>query len=165
MEIKFVCKPFAELTLTELYACIRLRNQVFIVEKFAGCFQDCDNRDKEAHHLIGYAKKEGSDKEWDEEEVACYCRIFPPGVVYPGFAIGRVCCHSRFRRMGLGRRLMEESFAQIDRLGGASGSGSSGIEIGAQLYLQAFYESLGFKKEGDVYIDGDAIDHIHMVRK
>ena len=110
--------------------------------------------------MLGYAKKKDSD-EWDEEDLACYCRIFTPGLVYPSFAIGRVCCHSRVRRMGVGRRLMEESFVRVAAF---AWPGSPGIEIGAQLYLQKFYESLGFVREGDVYIDGDNIEHVHMSR-
>ena len=160
IEIKFVFKPFDRLTLAELYACLRLRNEVFIVEKYAGCFQDADNRDKVAWHLLGYARRKESD-EWDEEELACYCRIFTPGVVYSSFSIGRVCVHSRFRRKGVGKRLMEESFVRVQEF---VWPGSPGIEIGAQLYLQNFYESLGFSREGDVYLDGDNIEHVHMSR-
>ena len=37
------------------------------------------------------------------------------------------------------------------------------ITIGAQLYLQPFYESLGFSAVGAPY-DEDAIMHIDMVR-
>ena len=156
-EIKWVCKPFAELTVSELYAVIRLRNEVFIVEGFAGVFQDADNRDKHAVHLLGYVKN--ALRECDEENLAAYCRIFPPGVVYPSVAIGRVCCHSKHRRKGLGRCLMLQSFAEV-----AARWPQTEIEIGAQVYLRAFYESMGFVREGEVYIDGDKIDHIHMRR-
>ena len=37
------------------------------------------------------------------------------------------------------------------------------IKIGAQLYLQKFYTSLGFQQTSAVYIE-DGIEHIEMVR-
>lgn len=37
------------------------------------------------------------------------------------------------------------------------------IKIGAQVYLQNFYESLGFKTINDGY-DEDSIPHIDMIR-
>jgi ElaA protein len=40
--------------------------------------------------------------------------------------------------------------------------GKSPIRIGAQLYLEKFYSSFGFKKESDIYIE-DGIEHIEMV--
>jgi RimJ/RimL family protein N-acetyltransferase len=41
--------------------------------------------------------------------------------------------------------------------------GAVPIKIGAQVYLQRFYEELGFAREGEVY-DEDGIPHIHMLR-
>ena len=38
------------------------------------------------------------------------------------------------------------------------------IRIGAQLYLKKFYESFGFVKAGDVYLE-DGIEHIEMLRQ
>ncbi|NDE79195.1 MAG: GNAT family N-acetyltransferase [Chitinophagaceae bacterium] len=40
---------------------------------------------------------------------------------------------------------------------------SQDIEIGAQLYLEQFYSSFQFIREGEVYLE-DGIDHIHMRR-
>jgi ElaA protein len=39
--------------------------------------------------------------------------------------------------------------------------GRVSITIGAQLYLKSFYESLGFIKTGDIYLE-DNIEHIKM---
>ena len=40
--------------------------------------------------------------------------------------------------------------------------GKTAIQIGAQLYLQKFYEGFGFKKNSDVYYEDD-IPHIKMI--
>jgi len=37
------------------------------------------------------------------------------------------------------------------------------IRIGAQLYLQKFYESFGFKTDSEIYLE-DNIPHILMLR-
>ena len=42
--------------------------------------------------------------------------------------------------------------------------GPCNIRLGAQTYALGFYESLGFRAEGDTY-DEDGIEHIEMVRK
>jgi ElaA protein len=41
--------------------------------------------------------------------------------------------------------------------------GEGSIKIGAQLYLQKFYTSLGFQQTSDIYLE-DNIEHIEMVR-
>jgi ElaA protein len=41
--------------------------------------------------------------------------------------------------------------------------GSNAIRISAQEYLQAFYESLGFRKTSNVYLEDD-IPHIEMLK-
>jgi ElaA protein len=40
--------------------------------------------------------------------------------------------------------------------------GKQNIRIGAQYYLRSFYESLGFKKVSEIYLEDD-IEHIEMV--
>ncbi|MGZ4019974.1 MAG: GNAT family N-acetyltransferase [Flavisolibacter sp.] len=36
--------------------------------------------------------------------------------------------------------------------------------MGAQLYLEKFYESFGFQRVSDVYLE-DGIEHIYMIRQ
>ena len=40
--------------------------------------------------------------------------------------------------------------------------GKQPIRIGAQLYLNKFYSSLGFVNQGEVYLE-DGIEHIEMI--
>jgi ElaA protein len=148
MTITWTTKPFAALTLAELYALLQLRSEVFVVEQTCP-FQDIDGLDQAAHHLLGHA---------ETGELAAYARLFDAGHSYPEASIGRVVTSPRYRRQGLGRELLGHSLAQCAAL-----FGLQPIQIGAQLYLKAFYESFGFVQQGEGYLE-DGIPHIHMVR-
>ncbi len=142
-------KPFKELTPYELYAILRLRSEVFVVEQ--NCpYLDEDNMDQKGHHLMG----------WKGDLLAAYTRLLPVGVAYNDMpSIGRVVTSPAARGTGIGRKLMEES---IDKLYGLFGK--SPIKIGAQSYLKKFYESLGFIQTDIGYME-DGIPHIEMVKK
>ncbi|OWP62011.1 GNAT family N-acetyltransferase [Hymenobacter amundsenii] len=149
MPLTWTLKPFADLTTTELYALLQLRSEVFVVEQTCP-FQDIDGLDQTAWHLLGHAPEGG--------ELAAYARLFGPGVAYAEASIGRVVSSPRYRRTGQGRELLREAIGGIEQLFGVQP-----IQIGAQLYLQAFYESFGFRQVGEGYLEDD-IAHIHMVR-
>ena len=147
MNINWSLKSFEELTVHELYAILQLRIEVFIVEQ--NCpFQDADNKDQLAWHLMG----------WQQDQLSAYTRIVPPGISYEFPSIGRVVTSPAARKGGLGRLLMQQSIIETEKM-----YGGSAIRIGAQLYLTKFYESLGFIKSSDVYLE-DGIEHIEMTR-
>lgn len=148
MTLTWTTKPFASLTLSELYALLQLRSEVFVVEQTCA-FQDIDGQDQAAHHLLGHT---------ETGELAAYSRLFEAGISYPEASIGRVVVSPKFRRYGLGRELLHQSIAAVTEL-----FGEQPIQIGAQLYLKEFYESFGFKQQGEGYLE-DGIPHIHMVR-
>ena len=51
--IQWSTKHFSELTVNELYAMLRLRSEVFVVEQ--NCvFLDMDNNDQIAYHTMGW---------------------------------------------------------------------------------------------------------------
>ena len=86
-----VIKRFEDLTTEELYAILRLRVSVFVVEQ--NCvYPELDNRDQNAIHV------------WleDEEGIEAYLRILDRGVESEHVAIGRVIAVKR--RCGLGSR-------------------------------------------------------------
>ena len=141
-------KHFDDLTVIELYNILQLRNEVFIVEQ--NCpYQDLDNKDLLAFHLMGT----------DNNKLLAYSRLLSPGISYSESSIGRVVTSPTARKMGMGKRLMEESVRQIKNL-----FHTDTIRIGAQLYLKKFYESFEFIQEGDGYLE-DNIPHIIMLRK
>jgi ElaA protein len=144
--ITWICKPFDELSLYELYACLRLRNEVFVVEQHC-VFQDADNKDPASHHVMG----------WQQGTLVAYTRLVPPGVAYAEPGIGRVVIAITARGSGIGRELMQRSINECRKL-----YGNTIIGIGAQLYLKEFYGSLGFVPTGGIYPE-DGIDHIQML--
>mgnify|MGYP005812003335 CR=1 FL=1 len=140
-------KTFVNLDVQELYAILRLRSEVFVVEQQC-VFQDMDNKDQECYHLMA----------WEDGRLISYTRLVPPGVSYAEPSIGRVVTSPTVRGRGMGKVLMEKSIEETLRL-----FGKTPIKIGAQLYLKHFYESLGFSQSSDIY-DEDGIDHIEMIR-
>ena len=135
-----------ELSSHELYAIIRLRNEVFVVEQ--NCvFQDADNKDQKCFHLMG----------WIDSELAAYTRLVPKDVAYNYISIGRVVTSPLYRKRGTGKALMIEAIQQCNQL-----FGKQPIKLGAQLYLKRFYTSFGFQQTSDVYLE-DGIEHIEML--
>lgn len=147
MPVNWNLKKFDELSVHELYAILRLRSEVFVVEQ--NCvYHDTDNKDQSSHHLMG----------WQDEQLLAYTRILPPGLSYKEPSIGRVVTAPTARGGGVGRELMEQSIAKVLFL-----YGNKPIRIGAQVYLIPFYNSLGFVQSGDPY-DEDGIKHVEMVK-
>jgi ElaA protein len=147
-KIDWVCKYFDALTPSELYAIIKLRNEVFVVEQKC-IFQDADDKDQQCFHLMG---KTG-------DNLAAYSRLVPSGVSYKNISIGRIVTSPAYRGTGVGNALLTAAIEQCNLL-----FGEQTIKIGAQLYLKNFYQSFGFKQTSDVY-DEDGIPHIEMTRK
>ncbi|GAB2967471.1 GNAT family N-acetyltransferase [Hymenobacter coalescens] len=148
MTLTWTTKPYQDLTLAELYALLQLRSEVFVVEQQCA-FQDIDGQDQAAYHLLGYTAT---------GELAAYARLFAAGISYAEVSIGRVVASPRYRRYGFGRELMRRAIGQCEAL-----FGRQPIRIGAQLYLKAFYESFGFRQQGEGYLE-DGIPHIYMLR-
>ena len=139
-------KRFEELTTTELYEILRVRAEVFVVEQTC-IYQDLDEKDKRAYHL--YCEESG--------KVKAYLRILDKGISYPEISIGRVLTTENNRRKGLAREMMEKA---IDFIGKELGENQ--IRISGQLYLQVFYESLGFQTVSEMYLEDD-IPHVEML--
>ena len=146
MDIEWKCRAFDELTPSELYAILKLRSEVFVVEQ--NCvFLDMDDKDQNAFHFCG----------WQNDALAAYVRLLPPGTAYQEMSIGRVVSSPALRKTGIGKKLMQQAIVQCCQL-----FGKGTIKIGAQLYLKNFYESFGFAQTGDGYIE-DGIPHIYMI--
>ena len=85
-------RPFRELGLDELYALLRLRAEVFVVEQQCA-YLDPDGKDvhPDAIHLLGIA---------GDGTLAAYLRILPPGLSYPQVSMGRVLTAPTHRGCG-----------------------------------------------------------------
>ncbi len=146
MGIKFEVKGFNELATAELYKILRLRAEVFVVEQDC-VYQDIDNKDQKALHVIGYKN----------DEVVAYTRIFNAGDYFEKASIGRVVVSKDQRQFGYGHDLIKESINAI-----VKNYQTTDIKISAQTYLKKFYETHGFNQVGEAYLE-DGIPHIGMV--
>jgi ElaA protein len=147
MQLHWLLKRFDELTPYQLYAILQLRNEVFVVEQ--NCvFQDADDKDQNSYHLMGFL----------DNKLAAYTRLVPARIIYEQASIGRVVTSPVVRRSGAGKMLMQQSIDSLYTL-----FGKVPIKIGAQLYLQSFYESFGFERISDIYLE-DGIEHIYMLK-
>lgn len=147
MEINWSLASFEVLTPKQLYSIMQLRSRVFVLEQQCA-YLDADGKDPQCIHLCG----------WDGDTLVAYTRLVPAGISYPDYpSIGRVVTAPEYRRLQLGRVLMQKS---IDHCMAEFGQGP--IKIGAQLYLKVFYRSLGFQQTSPVYLE-DNIEHIEMV--
>ena len=91
---------------------------------------------------------------WFEEDgavLACI-RVLDDGDTR---AIGRVATAPSARGRGLAARLMEEGIALCDGFP---------VTLGAQAYLEGWYERFGFRRSGEGYVE-DGIPHVPMRRE
>ena len=132
---------FAELSPAELYGLLRLRVDVFIVEQ--NCpYPELDGRDTEPGTVhLWFADDDGT--------VLATIRLLENG---EGRAIGRVATAATARGRGLSARLVERG---IELCGGRT------VDIGAQAYLETWYERFGFRRSGPDYLE-DGIPHLPM---
>ncbi len=132
---------FAELTPAELYGILRLRVDVFVVEQ-ACPYPELDGRDTEpgTRHLW-FADDDGT--------ALATIRVLENGA---DRAIGRVATAVAARGRGLSAELIRRG---IELCEGRT------IDIGAQAYLESWYERFGFVRSGPDYVE-DGIPHLPM---
>lgn len=141
--MELTVKHFSELSAEELFEIYRLRVSVFIVEQRCP-YQDVDDADRTAYHL------------WlrDENGIAAYARLLPPGAAFPTAAIGRVIAVRR--RCGLGTRIVDSAInAAREKLS------ADVITIEAQVYARSLYEKAGFVQTSEEFLE-DGIPHVQM---
>lgn len=146
--MEFIVKSFSELSIYELYAILQLRSEVFVVEQDC-VYQDIDFKDQKALHVFCFKNN----------QIIAYTRIFKPGDYFKEASIGRVVVKKSERTYGYGHDLIIASIKAIE-----DNYQTKEITISAQVYLTKFYNSHGFKKVSDEYLE-DGIPHIEMLRK
>ena len=137
-------KTFDVLTVSELYALLQVRSDVFVVEQ--NCvYQDLDDDDQTALHL------------WltsDDGRILALARVCAAGTHMKEVSIGRVIATERGKGYGL-------LIVKAARDAATDILGASIIEIEAQEYTRHFYEKVGFVQISDVFLL-DGIPHIKM---
>jgi predicted GNAT family N-acyltransferase len=122
---------------------IGLRYEVFVVEQKVPEKLEIDALDDMAHHLLV--------QDGDQNSVGVM-RIVIKGNVGK---IGRVAVVRKYRRQGVGAAMMKNALAYCRSLNLAS------VSLDSQTYITAFYERLGFVREGEEFMDA-GIPHVHM---
>ncbi|CDF81429.1 putative acyltransferase [Pseudomonas knackmussii B13] len=149
MDLTWSCKHHSELSKEELYAILRLRCEVFVVEQTCP-YQDIDGQDLagDTCHLTAH----------EGEQMLAYLRLLDPETHSGEVVIGRVITAAAGRGRGLGHQLMEHALDEAARRWPGRP-----VYLSAQAHLQGYYGRYGFQAEGDVYLEDD-IPHIDMRR-
>lgn len=144
--MEWIFKSFEELTNEELYAVLKLRFEVFVIEQ--ECLDiDPDGKDKVSMHLM---------LEDDGKIIGC-ARILPPKVSYDEPSIGRIALDKSYRGTGLGREIVQKCIDFIHNI-----MKIREIRISGQEYLLDFYKSFGFVVTKGPYLE-DKIPHYQML--
>ncbi|KRP63299.1 GNAT family N-acetyltransferase [Pseudomonas trivialis] len=149
MTVDWLCKHHTDLSKDQLYAILRLRCDVFVVEQQC-VYQDIDGQDLDGdtHHLMA----------WKDDELVAYLRLLDPQLQGGDAVIGRVIVAPSARGTGLGHQMMEEALRQIGHIWP-----DTPIYLSAQAHLQGYYGRYGFVAEGEQYLE-DGIPHRGMRR-
>ena len=133
---------FRDLDTTTLYAILKLRADVFVVEQECA-YGDLDGRDDEPGTRHLWFTRDG--------EVRAYLRILNDG---DAERIGRVVTAKPARGTGLAGRLVTEALTVI---------GNRPSVLDAQAHLVDFYARYGFRPTGPQFLE-DGIPHVPMRR-
>lgn len=134
-------RPFSRLSTVELYAILRLRVDVFVVEQECA-YPELDDRDQESgtrHISIE-----------DDAGVRAYLRVLDDDDVR---RIGRVVTRPDARSDGLARALVDHVVENTD----------GPWVLDAQSYLVGWYRDRGFTVDGEEFVE-DGIPHVPMRR-
>ncbi len=146
--LKIKVKYFKDLTKQELYSILQLRSEVFVVEQ--NCvYQDVDNKDQEALHVLGLK----------EDKIVAYTRVFKPGDYFKEASVGRVVVSKTERQNKYGNDIMKATIEAIN-----VHFKETIIVLSAQTYLKTFYNNLSFIEKGEEYLE-DGIPHIKMIKE
>lgn len=135
---------FDDLDLRRLYALLRLRSEVFVVEQDCA-FLDLDDRDHEpdAEHL------------WVDDDrglAGCLRLLHEDG---DRWSLGRVVTRPDARGHGVAATLVRAGLARLRQLG------CRRVDLGAQAHLADWYATFGFRTSGPPYVE-DGIPHVPM---
>lgn len=137
---------FEDFTPHHLYAVLKLRQNIFIIEQ--NCiYDDIDGLDPESMHLLLLEP---------DESLIGYLRIVPSGVKFDEFSLGRIAVRQSHRRKGIGKDLVQKGIEIV------SETGAQSIIIEAQAHLENFYGDIGFKTVSEIY-EVDEIPHLQMI--
>ena len=134
---------FKVLQSNDIQSCLEVRRVVFIQEQNVSEAEEIDGLDEGCLHVLALQ---------DEAPVGT-ARIAIKGDTAK---IGRVCVLSQMRGTGLGAEIMREAMKICK-----DQDGVQRLTLGSQVQAMGFYEKLGFKAFGPIYLDA-GIEHRDM---
>jgi ElaA protein len=140
--LTYIFKSYESLSKDELYACLWLRDRVFVVGQKITAISEIDGDDPRWHHLLGYDPTGA---------LVGYARLLWSA---DPVLVGRIAIDTDRQGEGLGTELMQE----VHRL-----LGERGAAMHAQAYLKPWYEQLGWRVCGPPFLEAQ-IDHLPMER-
>ncbi len=125
--------------LTDQALIMKVRNAVFVEEQGVPAELELDDKDELCSHALILN---------DGDPIAT-------GRIESDGHIGRIAVLKTFRQKGLGRRVVQ----QLEQT--AMDLGLKRVYLGAQLTAIGFYEKLGYRCYGEIFMDA-GIEHRHM---
>ncbi len=136
-----------ELSAIELYALLKMRVDVFVVEQ--NCpYPELDGKDADALHL----------RLLQDGDLIAAARIFAPTDQDAPAKIGRVVVSPDHRGKRLGDAVMREAVSLCEER-----FPEAPIYLSAQSHLSRFYGGFGFETTSEEYLE-DGIPHVDMLR-
>lgn len=121
-----------------------IRKKVFIIEQ--GINNEFDDLEDSSYHLL---------YKYNNVYVGC-CRFYK--VDNNIYKIGRIAILKEYRKLKLGRKMMESAFEYLNHLGCKT------LIVFAQIHAKGFYSKLGFIEEGKSFLE-ENIPHIKMIKE
>ncbi|MGJ9372832.1 GNAT family N-acetyltransferase [Nesterenkonia sp. CF4.4] len=155
MPAQFHAAPVAQMDPVMLYRILQLRIDVFVVEQQCP-YPELDGRDLEPGAVMLWAVGGAGDQRADDDGApTATLRVLREP---EGFRIGRVVASPEVRGTKVAGELMRRGVEFC-----AAQSAESPVVLDAQAPLQGWYESFGFARSGETFME-DGIPHVPMRR-
>lgn len=136
MKIKQACTQY------EFFSLMQIRCKVFMCEQNVDPLIEMDDEDKTCMHYILE----------DNYKIIATCRVLEHDDIWH---LGRIAVLEEYRKQHYGSELIKHMIML------AKNKNIKKIELGSQVHAIPFYESLGFKAYGEIFMDAD-IEHKEM---
>lgn len=140
---KFKFQKIAEMTGREVYCVARLRIDTFVTEQKI-TEPELDDLDLEAIQVFLLNKKQTT--------AVAACRIFQEDGMW---LLGRVAVSADVRGQNIGTKMINQVHEYLKDLG------VKRLYCHAQMQAKPFYDWLGYKTQGDVFVEA-GIEHVQM---
>jgi predicted GNAT family N-acyltransferase len=135
----------------DLSECFKIRKEVFVEEQGIPEILEFDEFDKTALHCLIFSTVNEQNEELNKAVATGRLILFEDGT----FKIGRIAVRREERGKHYGDMLVKILISK------AFECGAKTVKLSAQVRAIKFYESIGFKTVGGVYME-DGIEHMSM---